>query len=670
MGFNNSAPGFVRDGVGPDGSGISTPANADSFRKAIEIDQPLSLNKGQMQRLYRDILALSALTDRRGTYVGIANTGDSIGYHDLGPHMHTMEAITNQFGVGGYASFGFNIGQDGTKTGLNATLGGSATSVTASYLYLPNGAYYSVPSGGTVTEVPFNTVQVSGFRKYRCFYAKKTGGGTLTFAVAQAGSTVTSKVVNTSTGTPADDGLVAYVDIDYADGLRSSNIPTLTVTGSGGATSHYLGSYLLLDTGNILGVGLGYGGSSLAQTTVGARLNENLVTVTTALSVSYLVHAFKEEDTDGSDLADWMDRMASLLPYHSHLFYGPSPQQVPANDAADQRVLAKMTTKVLEHNFAFVNLRRTLDSWELVNAIGIGGDGIHLADAAKRISGYTEIAEIFKNLAPWHPSMEPVRRRDAAMDFLTRRTARVGGILSTLATVTGGTSVNWTAEHGAGYNGFYANSGTGPLLNTYAGCRAMSKTPWYGNYDCRFRFLLATTLAAGSHAGFAIGVTTDAAATLAEQGLWVQVWGGAAPFIRILLHDGANLYTSPDYALPIAPTVGRGFIPQSGDGPWHIFSVDYKSNGAGTTKEVSVYMAPQRPYNAATAPFRPYMVANWVQVVSTGSSAPVSGSNHSVFRVGAGGTPTGSSFPGAFFSGFEFDPNMDDLLSYGSYNGI
>lgn len=658
-------------------SGPGAPSPSD-FRAALQIDKPLSLNKGQMQMFYRDLLALSALSDRRGTYLGISNPGsDSIGYQTHGPHMHLMEALFNQFGVGGLSSTGFNFGQggNGVDLSLTATLGSGATAVTANYQYLPNGAYFVVPDTGTVVEVPTNKNRTAGFRKYRCFYAKRTGGGTLTFSVTQAGAVVSSKVVDTSAGTPADHGLVAYVDIEYADGLRSTNIPTLTVTGSV-ATSHYLGSFLLLDTGNVLAVNLGYGGSSLELNTVAVRLNENLTTVLEALSVSYLCHAHKEEDTTGADISAWMDRMASEFPYYSHVFYGPSPQEDAANDAADAVIEGVMLPKCLAYNFAFLDQRRTLQSKELLEALDILGDGIHLGDPAKRIDGYTAVDELFKNLAPWHPSMEPVRRRDAAMDFLTRRTARIGGVQSTLTTATGGTSVNWTAEHGAGYNGFYANSGTGPAADTYAGCRAMSRCRWYGNYDFRFRFLLATTLAAGTHAGFAIGVTTDAVATLAEQGLWVQIHGGAAPFVRILLHDGTNLYTSPDFLLPSANSgvpandVAKGFIPQSGDAPWHNFAVEYKSNGASTTKEVFVYMAPNRPYNAATRPFRPYLVAHWQQVVSNGSSSPASGTNQANFRVGAGATPTAASFPAAFFSGFEIDQSGDDLSNYGLFNGF
>lgn len=626
-----------------------TAAQKARVLRNLDLTQPLALNEHRLQWFWKHFFALASAADPSGKYLVVGGYGDSIAERGTGPVQPFYDDLVSRFGVGAILSTPFALGLNVQPQGAFwVTLAGSATLVTANFQYLPNGAYYNIPAGGSVTEDLTTIGRRTGFKKLRCFYARRSGGGTITFTPTQAGATIAAKNANTGTGTA---GSIGYVDFEAADGLLENNKISLAVT-SASAASHYLGSILFLQSG-VIQITLSEGGHSLAQQAVYPR--QNLIDLAAATGLSLITHAFKEEDPDGSDLLDHVTEITADLPQVSHLFLGQAPS---ATESIDISLTTILRDKCEELGLAFFDQYLALRSYAETNALDWEGDGVHLSDDARRYLG-SLINHLFTRSMPLVGTRHDlVTRADLADDFLVRHTWRHAGIFS-YVTGTSGSGGNWTTDFVAGSTGVYANSGSGPVADTGWGARIMQRARFRGNFDVRFRWTQAENLPSGAHSGIAFGVTAASALTLAEQGLWVQVHGGSAPFIRILLHDGTNLYTSPDFPLPLAPGISQGYTALAGDDPFHHFGVHYVSNGASTAKEVIVYMAPGRPNNAATRPFRPYKVVHWRQTVSNGSSFPAGSTNMVCFRVNAGSSLGSSSFPSAGLLEFAADWNLD-----------
>ena len=632
--------------------------DASASRVSLGLSQPLALNEHRLQWFWRQFYALASASNPSGKYLVLAGYGDSIAERGTGPVQPFYDDMVSRFGIGAIMSTPFALGLSVPSQGVfSVTLGGSATLTTANFKYLPNGAYYVIPSGSSVTEDLTSIGRRTGFKKLRCFYARQSGGGTLTFTVTQAGASISAKTANTGTGTA---GSIGYVDFEVADGLLENNKISLAVTNAT-ATSHYLGSILFLQSG-VVQISLSEGGYSIAQQSVYPR--QNLIDFVAATDISLMTHAFKEEDTDGSDLQTHVTNVTSDLPTVSHLFLGQAPS---SSEASDIALTAILRAKCQELGLAFFDMYLACRSYTEVNAMDWEGDGTHLSDDARRYLGAL-ITNLFARSMPLVGTRHDlITRADLIDDFFTRHTWRHAGIFS-YTTGTSGSGGNWTSSFVAGYTGVFANSGSGPVADTGWGARIMERARFRGNFDVRFRWIMTENLPSGAHCGIAFGVTGASALTLAEQGLWVQVHCGAAPFIRILLHDGTNLYTSPDFALPLAPTIAQGYTAAAGDDPFHNFGVHYVSNGASTSKEVIVYMGPGRPNNASTRAFRPYKVVHWRQTVSNGSSFPAGSSNFVCFRANSGSSLGASSFPGAGLLEFAADWNQDVDSSALPYN--
>lgn len=298
-----------------------------------------------------------------GKYLVVGGGGDSMGTSSGFAPFVSMELV-RRFGLGAVATDvlqganSFGAGQFSTTL----TLAGSAAKVSDNFQYLPNGDYYSIPASGTITETPASANMHAGFRRVRCWYGRRTGGGTLTFTVAQNGVSLTPVVVDTSTGTA---GTIGYVDFDLAGGLVPNGKPVLTVA-SAGATSHYLGSYMYLNNG-FVPVAVGKGGTSYAQALSGTAAN--LATFCSVMDMRLCFHAVKEEDATWSDMATMMDRWASQHPRCSHIWVGatPSPTGYTSSDPLSN---AAMRTKALELKMCFVDGQRLLRSPTYLESIG------------------------------------------------------------------------------------------------------------------------------------------------------------------------------------------------------------------------------------------------------------------------------------------------------------
>lgn len=654
----NMAEGTIKGRISGSGTGDPQDLTDSQGRVVLGISQPLSLNEHRLQWFWKQFYSLANASNSNAKYLVVAGYGDSIAERGTGPIQPFYDDLVTRFGIGAILSTPFALGLSVPVQGIfNATLGGSATLTTATFTYLPNGAYYTIPSGSSVTEDLNTIARRTGFKKIRCFYGRRSGGGTLTFTVSQSGATISPKTANTGSGTA---GSIGYVDFEAADGLLENNKVSISVTNAT-ATSHYLGSILYLQSG-VVQLTMSEGGYSIAQQSIYPR--QNLIDFVSATDVSLIIHAFKEEDVDGSDLITHVNNITSDIPNTSHLFLGQAPSSTEATDISLTTILR---AKCQELGLAFFDMYLALRNYTQVNAMDWEGDGTHLSDDARRYLGALIYSLFFRSMPLVGTRHDVITRADIVDDFFVRQTWRHAGLFN-YTTGTAGTGGNWTTSFVAGYTGVFANSGSGPVPDTGWGARIMERARFRGNFDVKFRWSMSEILPSGCHAGIAFGVTAASALTLAEQGLWVQVHGGTAPFIRILLHDGTSLYTSPDFPLPLAPTISQGYTANSGDDPFHHFGVHYVSNGASTSKEVIVYMGPGRPNNAVTRAFRPYKVVHWRQTVSNGSSFPSGSTNMVCFRVNSGSSLGSSSFPGAGLLEFAADWNQDVDFSALPYN--
>lgn len=299
-----------------------------------------------------------------GKYLVVGGGGDSMGTSS-GFNPYVSLELARRFGVGAIATDVLQGANSFGQGDMSLTTTPADTFKTVdNFQYLPNGDYYSIPAGNSLSETPSSANIHAGFRKVRCWYGRRTGGGELTFTVTQNGVALTPVVVNTASGTP---GTIGYVDFDLAGGLVPNGKPVLTVASAGG-TSHYLGTYMYLNRG-FIPVAVGKGGSNYSQALSGTAAN--LATFCEAMDMRLCFHAVKEEDTTWANMLAMMDRWNAQHPRCSHIWVGATPS--PSGEGVglpDLNSNAAMRAKALSLKMCFIDGQRLLRSTAYLSSIG------------------------------------------------------------------------------------------------------------------------------------------------------------------------------------------------------------------------------------------------------------------------------------------------------------
>lgn len=632
---------------------LSDPANPIAYVTEAELlDTAQSItNFYRRQNLFwmhRQVMDFTDITQSSiGKWVSFCVGGDSVA-SATGFNGPVNDEGIRRYGLGNFSSrtfaglgynnganqFGANVESD-EYTGTVVRQQG----VTSFYAkYLPNCQYYEMASGSTITQSTYDKAVATGYYKIMCFYAITAGGGTLTFAVTQPGSAtpITPKVVNTATGVVGNIGVVEFTS---ADGLALNGIPTVVISATG-ATCHFIGVQVLMEKGWVSSA-LQYGGTSIANQWVCPDANLSLFV--SKMNVGMISYAFKEEDLSGFDLQTLMLRMQRLFPNVSHMWNGPTPS---TQDNYQNLVIGGVMKSIAEELGHAYNdfyqlaggdpiLLRQL-GWAEDPSYNSGVlDGPHLNPRAWRFLASCLVKAVLV-LDPLDSYQAPVTRAQMRYRQLTHSSGRTLPVVTSLPSqVKPSSGTLWTSDSAAGEVGYFSNSSspTTPSASSEWGIQLARDARWRGNYDFQASWSQGLNLASGQTAGPAFGVTnyntTDAGGALAsgiyslgEQGLWIQICDGETlPFVRMLLHDGTTCFVSPNFYLPLAPGVGKGYIQGSQADPWHNFSVHYISNGSSLNKQVILRMGPDHPSNAANQPgVTPYVVADWRQTVGNGSS--------------------------------------------------
>lgn len=335
---------------------------AGSIRDGLELLSPVVVGHDEAIVHFMDqLIDLKLATyPADGKYLVVGGGGDSMGTSS-GFNPYVCMELTRRFGAGAIASETFQGANSFGSGQFATTITPNNLRVQDNFQYLPNGDYYAIPAGGTFTEIPGSANIHAGFVRVRCWYAFRTGGGTITMTVTQNGVSLTPVVVNTSAGAA---GSIGYTDFVLA---TPNGKPTLVVTSAGG-TAHYLGTYFYLSKG-FVPVSVGRGGSSYAQQLTGLATNIN--TFCEAMSMRLCFHAVKEEDTSWANMMTMMDRWATQHPKCSHVWVGATPS--PDGEGVGLKDLnsnAAMRAKALALKMCFIDGQRLLRSTTYLRTIG------------------------------------------------------------------------------------------------------------------------------------------------------------------------------------------------------------------------------------------------------------------------------------------------------------
>jgi hypothetical protein len=534
-----------------------------------------------------------------GKYLVIGGGGDSMG-GGSGFNPFITQEVIRRFGQGAVVSTSFsgaNTVGSGQAT-MSVVLAGSASSVSPNFTYLPNGEYWSLPIGGSVTETPNSGNITAGYRRIRCWYGIRAGGGTLTFTVTQNGAALTAKSVNTSVGTA---GTIGYVDFVAADGLSANGKPSLAVTNASGI-SHYLGSYMYLNTG-FVPVSLGRGDTDYVSQLTGNAAN--LATFCEAMDVRLILHATKENGVE-SDLEAMMDRWAAQHPRCTHIWVGATSST--SQGVWDAESNAAMRAKALALKMCFVDGQRLLRSVAYMNSIGPAargwnepdddGDvidefGPHLSLPARRFIATFIIDKLLLglNVAGGRHSPATLESLRLAMLSDTRQAATIWAQTSSLI---GSTNFTQSINPDHGRMSFQMTPSPAPVANTGRAGKFMSVGPLLNSRSI-YRYRLSDgQLTEGVMAVVLVGgVSQSEAMGLASNG-WngfriihgVQMFAGAlVPYIQFAIKgSGTSETLSPViyHSATDAPSPHNAGTWAAGTD--NMYWVEYLGNGTGSTK--------------------------------------------------------------------------------------
>lgn len=624
---------------------IDAASEATVAKNEIKATSPalnLLLNRHALHWFDNQTLRYSDLTSgSAGKYVSYAAAGDSVVGSISSFNRYCNREGLRRFGPGVLHSRTF-VGLSETKFLFSGQEGdpiytGGAARIVDNYSYLPNGEFFSVPAGGSVTESIYDKTICTGFSKIKCFFGFRAGGGILTFTLSQPGATIASKSINTGSGTP---GHLGVVEFDGSDGLLLNGHVELMVSSSVGV-GHYVGSYVFLEKG-WMNVSMQRGGSSITSQWVCPDANLNLFT--TKMGVGLISYAFKEENP--ASIKPFMTRMATVLPQVSHLWLGCFPSPSPTDDSGNNE---KLREKAIELGHGFYDMYRAMGgSSQMISELGWGevANGVHGNELMWRQQASQLVHHLFNGHSQADSHLLPIYRSELRRDFLVRNTIRNASYHS-YATHHKTPASNWNPVNGAGQTGASVNT---PTPTSEFAIPMLDQAPFHLGYDFKATWIMETVLLGGMTAGMAFGCASPLAGgsspsniivngvwrmNSAQPAIWIQVAGGEInPFVRCLLHDGTALHQSSEVLLPANLNNGRGYMRNSGFHPPHFFGVHYISNGASSGKEIELYMAPLRSGSLGDEPFRPYRVAKWRFNVANGG-AIAGAENVAAFRVTA-----------------------------------
>jgi len=650
--------------------------NAEAIRDAIGVtDQIIApVVFGHEEAIVHFMDQLIALQTAEypgdGRYLVVGGGGDSMGTSSgFNPYV-TLELV-KRFGQGCVASSPLSSGNNfGTgQSVMSVTLGGSAALTSENFAYLPNGEYYTIPAASTVTETPNSANIHAGFRRVRCWYARRSGGGTLEFAIAQTGASITPKTVNTGTGTA---GPIGYVDFDYADGLLPNGKPVLTVTAST-ATCHYLGCYMYLGSG-FVPVTVGRGGSTYAQAL--SSNAANLATFCEAMDVRLMFHAVKEKDTDMSDLQSMMDRWYAQHPNCSHIWVGNTSS--PSGDGGlDVTTNNAMRAKCQQYKWCFIDGQRLLRTVAYLDTIGSTADGWnessvapHLSLPARRFIATWIIDKLLLGLNVAGGRFSPASLEAVRMSMLsdTRQQATIWAQTSSAFS-----SSNFTQSTNPdqGRMTYQFTASPAPVANSGRAGKFMSNAPLLAQ-RCMFKYrifdgqlepdIMAVILVGGANQNEAIGMTNTSWAGFRIIHGVDLISSVNIPWIQFAVKgSGVSETLSPK----IYHSSATGVAPYSG-GTWrsgtsNTYWVEYLGNGTSVTKRFRAWHQSMSLSGSETrlAPRR--TIADWSGDVTVGGTLDPS----IYFGLITGASPT---TPGGARSCsleyFEYDPAPDYVDDY------
>ena len=580
-----------------------------------------------------------------GKYLVVGGGGDSMGTETgFNPYV-TLEMI-RRFGQGAVASSCLSSSNNfGTgQSVMTTTLGGSAT-VLQTFEYLPNGEYFNIPSGSTVTETPNSANITAGYTKIRCWYGIKSGGGTLTFTVSQNGVALTAKNVNTSVGTA---GTIDYVDFVAADGLVSNGKPILVVSNAT-AASHYLGSFMYLGSG-FIPVKVGKGGSSYANALTSPAAN--LATFCAAMDMRLCFHAVKEEDQDWSDMLAMMDRWAAQHPKCSHIWVGATASPV-ASLNMDSESNAAMKAKALALQMCFVDGQRLLRSYAYLSTVGPealgwnesgGGTGPHLSLPARRFIATFIIDKVLLGLQVAGGRFSPATLENVVNFGLSDSTSRASIWAQSLLTIGATTWTQTTPDFGK-LTVVFPNET--PIANTGRAEKFMGQVHQM-NSRTIFRYKVTDgSLVDNVNAVLMAGGAgrTELATGMANasfNGIRIihgveTISGQLVPWIQFAAKGSGTTETiSPK----IYHSSASGVAPYAG-GTWRTsaenrYWVEYIGSGSSTTKRFRAWHQPTTSGSGETRLPARRLIADWSGTITVGG-----GSDPSIyFGVVSSATPT------------------------------
>jgi len=583
-----------------------------------------------------------------GKYIVVGGAGDSMTSGSSAFSPFVTREFLRRFGQGAVASafLGGSVTVGTGQFSMTTTLAGSAVATSESFIYLPNGDYWTIPAGGSVTETPNSANIHAGFRRVRCWYGIRSGGGSLTFTVTQNGAGLTPKVVNTGVGTP---NTIGYVDFDFADGLVVNGKPILQVAASGG-TCHYLGSYMYLQSG-FVPVSLGRGSSSYAQALTGPAAN--LATFCSAMDVRLIFHAVKEEDLTYNNLRTMMDRWATQHPRCSHIWVGatPSPSAGGVNDVNSN---AAMQAKCLEHKMAYVDGQRLLRSVAYMGTIGPASDGWnesptapHLSLPARRFIATWVIDKLLLGLQVAGGRQSNVSEETLRMDMLRDTRVRVGIWAQTSSTYGGSNFTHVTPDFGR--MTFRMTASPAPVANSGRGGKVAHLAP-----NMAQRMMIGYRITDGNLIdGVFASIVFSGGGPQEVGGLVNSSFGGfriihgvdtisgqPVPFIQFAVKGSG---TSETLSPKIYHSSATGVAPFAG-GDWNagenIYWIEYFGGGTSPTKRFRAWHEPCAAGSSSTRVAARRMIADWSGNITVGGTVDPS-VYFGLYTLGSPGTPGG-----------------------------
>lgn len=228
-----------------------------TVQKSIDQLKREAYKPGAMLRFWR---AMNTLLQGTTTQIPVMSFGDSVaGYNWTG----LTTQFINTVGQAGCALGEFSTGDASSPTQI--LTGGAAsnngTTVPYDYTYWPTGIHTSIPAAGTATFLVSGAVFTG--TKFAIYYAKRSGGGTMTVDLLDASNVVqaTSGVIDTSNAT-TDYGKYEFTVTAAARKLKvTCNSGTVIVVGS---------KFLHTGRSGVVFVGLNRGGLGLDQVNTAA----------------------------------------------------------------------------------------------------------------------------------------------------------------------------------------------------------------------------------------------------------------------------------------------------------------------------------------------------------------------------------------------------------------